>query len=116
MENADGILEHNPGTGRACSNDHPEQPIAPDPHGDRLEPWASRVEPVKRCIVHLLSGRLNGGFRLDVVSTRFRARLIKRPLWGYTREAAIRPNKHHRTGNDCIVCPYSPETSAIARN
>jgi TnpA family transposase len=34
---------------------------------------------------------------------------------GYTREAAIRPNKHHRTGNR-IVCPYSPETSAIARN
>ena len=33
---------------------------------------------------------------------------------GYTREAAIRPNKHHRTGNDRIACSYSPETSAIA--
>src|SRR5260221_12584152 len=28
---------------------------------------------------------------------------------GYTREAAIRPNKHHRTGNDRIACSYSPE-------
>jgi hypothetical protein len=30
-------------------------------------------------------------------------------IWGYTREAAIRPNKHHRTGNDRIACSYSPE-------
>jgi hypothetical protein len=36
-------------------------------------------------------------------------------IWGYTREAAIRPNKHHRTGNDRIACSYSPEMSAIAK-
>jgi hypothetical protein len=29
--------------------------------------------------------------------------------WGYPREAAIRPNKDHRTGNDRIACSYSPE-------
>jgi hypothetical protein len=41
-------------------------------------------------------------------------RILGRPtaflLRGYTREAAIRPNKHHRTGNDRpIACSYSPE-------
>jgi len=28
---------------------------------------------------------------------------------GYTREAAIRPNKHHRTGNDRIASSHSQE-------
>jgi hypothetical protein len=37
-------------------------------------------------------------------------------LRGYTREAAIRPNKHHRIGNDRIACSYSPETSARAKS
>ena len=48
---------------------HAAQPSCPT-RGDRLEPGAPRVERVKHCIVHLLSERLNGGFRLDVVSTR----------------------------------------------
>src|ERR1700722_12167504 len=34
---------------------------------------------------------------------------------GYTRESAIRPNKHQRTGNDRIACSYSSETSARAK-
>jgi hypothetical protein len=33
---------------------------------------------------------------------------------GYTREAAIRPNRRHRSGNDRIACSYPPEKSARA--
>jgi hypothetical protein len=36
---------------------------------------------------------------------------------GYTREAAIRPNKHQRTGNDRIACSYSSnDTTSLSRS
>jgi hypothetical protein len=32
------------------------------------------------------------------------------PIRGYTREAEIRPNRRHRSGNDRIACSYWPES------
>ena len=32
---------------------------------------------------------------------------IAEPMGGYTREAAIRPNKHYLTGNDRMACSYA---------
>ena len=105
-------------------------------HGQRVELWSRRkifeefdirtdfvgrfipgdgtYHPFKY-VCGLISAALKGGVELY---TRVRVKRIRSMIHsrGYTREAAIRPNKHHRTGNDLIACSYSPETSARAKS
>ena len=66
----------------------------------------SKIKLPVGCIIHVLwfKGEQLAYFQLDNGYT------------GLHKGSCDRPNKHHRTGNDCIVCPYSPETCAIARN
>ena len=47
------------------------------------------------------------GVRNDHEGTQMK--VLAFPFRGYTRGAAIRPNKHHPTGHDCIAFSYPPE-------
>jgi hypothetical protein len=74
------------------------------------------IDIKREVIIEKSSPRITRG--LTDYRGRLRACLPRRSLWGSGRDAAMRRKKisRHRTGNDCIACSYSAETSASARS
>src|SRR5437763_111594 len=95
-----------PGRGSLADGDR-----GPTGVGDRTSRFQAASYPVLMVFQTLSSISV---LRIYVANDQRRATKFRNSFFlvGAT-QAAIRPNKHHRTGNDRIACSYSPETSAI---
>jgi hypothetical protein len=85
--------------------------VLPSQKSDRFVVSGSRVSGcrLETCLATLSTDSLSEShFLLFRISSSLRRtehlRIENNRYRDYTREAAIRPNKHHRTGNDRIAC------------